>query len=124
MDQVLWWSATIIAVGGALGVIWKVITPVFKRLKTLINSLDLFTRDWFGEEATPGRVAVPGVMERLNAIDGQFKNNGGSSMKDSMDEMHKDIKEVKFRLDEGNDRFLQNEKRIEKLESSMTNFKR
>lgn len=119
MDQVLWWSATIIAVGGALGVIWKLVTPILLKIKKLIDSLDMFTRDWFGEDATPGRPAVPGVMERLNALDGQFKNNGGSSMKDSLDKIGKDVSEIKGRLDEGSARFEELEKELAEVEKKV-----
>lgn len=45
-------------------------------------------RDWEGEEAEPGRAAVPGVMERLNKLDGELSNNGGSTTKDKVDKLY------------------------------------
>jgi len=39
-------------------------------------------RDWSGEEAGPGRDCVPGIMERLNKLDGELSQNGGTSTKD------------------------------------------
>ena len=51
--------------------------------------LEKFRRDWEGEPGGPGRDAVPGVMERLNRLDGELSNNGGSSMKDAIDRIEK-----------------------------------
>lgn len=45
-------------------------------------------RDWEGEEQSPGRDRVPGVMERLNKLDGELSNNGGSTTKDKVDQLH------------------------------------
>ena len=79
--------------------------------------------DWAGEEARPGRDRVPGVMERLNDIDGELKNNGGSSIKDAVDRIEKNVntlatdsKEIKKRLEEGDKKFNQIEKRLSNLE--------
>jgi hypothetical protein len=41
------------------------------------------------EEASPGRARVPGVMERLNRLDGELSNNGGSSVKDAIERIEK-----------------------------------
>jgi hypothetical protein len=120
MDNViLMWATAVIAVGGALGVLWKLITPVARKTKSLLNSLDRFTTDWFGEEAAPGRDRVPGVMERLNNIDGELKHNGGSTMKDAIKRIENTQKaiiqtqdKITERLDEGNNRFESLEKRL------------
>lgn len=105
MDQVQLWATWIVGVGAAAAVLWKIISPVWKRTKKLLNSLDLFTRDWFGEEASPGRDKVPGVMERLNNIDGELKHNGGSTMKDAIKRIENKLKAIDDRLEEGNRRF-------------------
>lgn len=68
--------------------------------------------DWAGEEAREGRDATPGVMERLNNIDGELKRNGGSSLKDSVDRIHD-------RLDEGNKQFAKFDKRIFQIEKQL-----
>jgi len=79
--------------------------------------------DWFGIEPRPGRSRTKGVMERLNEIDGELKNNGGSSIKDAVDRIEKDVKElsmdtkgIKKRLEDGDQRFDQIEKRLNNLE--------
>lgn len=105
MNTVLMWATTIIALGGAVGVVWKLTKPIVKKTKKLLEALDRFVRDWEGEEAAPGRDAIPGVMERLNKIDGELKHNGGSSMKDSLRRIEKKIAQIDERLEEGNKRF-------------------
>ena len=111
-DVILSWAAAIIAVGGALGVLWKLISPLIKKTQKLLDSLSRFTADWFGEEASPGRDRIPGVMERLNRIDGELKHNGGSSMKDALKRIEKKISEIDDRLEEGAKRFEDIEKKV------------
>jgi hypothetical protein len=106
------WAAGVVVIGGALGVIWKILVPLFKKTKILLDDLNRFTIDWFGEEKSPGRDRVPGVMERLNKIDGELKHNGGSSMKDAIKRIEQKLTEIDERLDEGNQRFERIEKRI------------
>jgi hypothetical protein len=70
-----------------------------------MDAWDDFHRDWAGEPASPGRSAVPGVMERLNRIDGELKRNGGSSMKDAITRIEKKLEQIDARLEDGNKRF-------------------
>lgn len=117
LDQtILTWCAAIIAIGGALGVLWKLLKPLCDRVHKAMDSWDSFIRDWAGESSAPGRGAVPGVMERLNRIDGELKRNGGSSMKDAINRVEQTQKQILERLDEGNQRFVDVERRIERLE--------
>jgi hypothetical protein len=112
MNQVTMWATTIIAIGGALGVIWTVTRPLIRKTRSLLESLSSFVKDWEGEEATPGRDAVPGVMERLNRIDGELKHNGGSSMKDAVKRIEKKLAQIDERLEEGNKRFESLEEKV------------
>jgi len=51
--------------------------------------MERFMRDWEGEEVSPGRDAVPGVMERLNRMDGELSQNGGfTTVKDRVDRLY------------------------------------
>lgn len=109
---ILAWAGSIIAVGGAATVLWKIINPLVKKTKALMEALDLFTRDWFGEEEAPGRDRVPGVMERLNNIDGELKHNGGSTMKDAVKRIEQKLTKIDARLKEGDERMSNIEKRI------------
>jgi len=113
MDQVvLYWAAGIITVGTALGMIGMALKRVYRRVQDFMDNWDQFHRDWAGEPAMPGRSAVPGVMERLNRIDGELKRNGGSSMKDAINRVEKKLAQIDARLEEGNKRFEDIEIRI------------
>jgi len=113
MDQiVLYWAAAVITVGTALGMLWRLLRPVCARLHVLMDNWDTFMRDWAGEPASPGRSAVPGVMERLNRIDGELKRNGGSSMKDALTRVEKKLEQIDARLETGNARFEKIEEQI------------
>ena len=83
---------TIGAIAGAVSAVIVVLAVPIKKLKTFFTWLDKFRRDWEGEEAEPGRDRVPGVMERLNRLDGELSNNGGSSLKDA-------VQRIEFKLD-------------------------
>jgi hypothetical protein len=113
MEQiVLYWAAGAITVGTALGMLWRLLRPFYARLHVLMDNWDSFMRDWSGEPSAPGRSAVPGVMERLNRIDGELKRNGGSSMKDAINRVEKKLEQIDSRLEEGNKRFEEIEERI------------
>jgi hypothetical protein len=113
MDQViLYWAAGVITVGSALGMLLMVLKRLYKRVQGFMDTWDQFHRDWDGEPAMPGRSAVPGVMERLNRIDGELKRNGGSSMKDAINRVEKKLEQIDARLDAGNKRFDEIEMRI------------
>ena len=108
----LYWAAGLITVGTAVGMLWRLLKPLCARLHQLMDNWDAFMRDWAGEPASPGRSAVPGVMERLNRIDGELKRNGGSSMKDTLNRVDKKLGQIDARLEEGNKRFEYIEERI------------
>ena len=80
--------ATIGIVAGALISLGVLLSPFYKKVKRWAEWMERFMRDWEGEEASPGRDAVPGVMERLNKLDGELSNNGGSTTKDKVDKLY------------------------------------
>ena len=113
MDQtIFYWAAAIVAVGSALVMLWKLIKPICDRIHNFMDAWDAFLRDWAGEPASPGRSAVPGVMERLNRIDGELKRNGVSSMKDALNRVEKMLEQIDARLEDGNKRFDSIEEKI------------
>lgn len=113
MEQiVLYWAAGVVTIGTAIGMLWRLLRPFYARLHVLMDNWDAFMRDWSGEPAKPGRSAVPGVMERLNRIDGELKRNGGSSMKDSITRVEKKLEQIDARLEDGNKRFELLEEKI------------
>jgi len=86
----------IVQIAAALGTIlgaWlllaRVIFPIMKSAKKVIDQVDDFMEDWKGTETREGRIGTPGVMSRLNKIDGELSHNGGSSIKDAVDRIEK-----------------------------------
>jgi hypothetical protein len=77
------------ATASAIASVFFVIAPTVRKTRSMVEWLEKFRRDWEGEEASPGRDKVPGVMERLNRLDGELSHNGGSSMKDAIDRIEK-----------------------------------
>ena len=77
------------ATASALASLYFVIAPSVRKIRSMMEWLEKFRRDWEGEPGGPGRDAVPGVMERLNRLDGELSHNGGSSMKDAIDRIEK-----------------------------------
>ena len=81
--------ATIGIVAGALISLGVLLSPLYKKLKRWGQWMERFMRDWEGEEASPGRDAVPGVMQRLNNMDGELRQNGGfTTVKDRVDRLY------------------------------------
>jgi hypothetical protein len=104
-----------------LGVILAIGRAVFKWIRGFDKRWDTFMRDWAGTPAEPGRDAVPGVMERLNRMDGELKHNGGSTMKDAVKRIEKKLDGIETRLIAGDNRFNEVESRIEELEQGDVN---
>jgi hypothetical protein len=82
------------AILGLIVLVGRVLYPPYLVLKTFLNWLDKFRRDWEGEPAEPGRDRTPGVMERLNRLDGELQNNGGTSLKDAVNRIETKICEI------------------------------
>jgi|TARA_R110000803_G_scaffold20593_5_gene52826 hypothetical protein len=102
--------ATTVAIilGGWFAVV-KFISPFRKRVSLWVQTWEKFMRDWAGTDAEPGRDAVPGVMQRLNKIDGELSHNGGKSIKDVVDRIDK-------RLVDGDKKFDDLYSRLDKLD--------
>lgn len=113
---VLQFAGGITIILGAYFSIVKFLIPLFKRIYKWFVSWELFLIDWSGEDARPGRDRIPGVMERLNAIDGELKHNGGSSVKDAVDRIEIKINEVDERLLSGDNKFDEISQKIKGLE--------
>lgn len=100
------------AVLAAAFALQKFIRPLISKTRTLARDWEQFLTDWTGEEARPGRDRIPGVMERLNRIDGELTHNGGSSIKDSIGRIEK-------RLMEGDNKFDELSQRVSDLEAKL-----
>jgi hypothetical protein len=97
------------------GVIVGISRAVFKWIRGFDKRWETFMRDWSGEPAAPGRDATPGVMERLNKIDGELKHNGGSTMKDAIRRIETKLQKIDERLEEGNLRFESIDNELQQL---------
>lgn len=82
-------AGIIIVITGAILGLTQVVLPLYRKVNRLFDTWSSFVRDWNGEPEEPGREAVPGVMQRLNKLDGELSHNGGSSLKDAVDRLEK-----------------------------------
>lgn len=108
--NILMWATGITAVAAALFALDKLTKPLRERISNLIRNTEQFVRDWGGEPAAPGRAAVPGVMERLNRMDGELSKNSGKSIKDT-------VNRIERRLIEGDKKFDDLYSRLDKIEN-------
>lgn len=104
------------SVATALGVIFR---PGYKKLKELSGWFDHFQRDWMGEEESPGRDRVPGVMERLNKLDGELSQNGGKSTKDVANKVLYKQERLEEKVDMMLEAFVEMGERLIKIEDSL-----
>lgn len=108
-------SGSIVAISAAGFAVAKLLRPFFKKVSHLMATTDHFLRDWAGEPAEPGRDKVPGVMERLNKIDGELSRNGGKSVKDTINRVEKDVSQLRAILTEFAVRLEVVERAVEKV---------
>jgi len=88
----------------AVAIAYKMMLKPMKACKSFFSWVNKFRRDWEGEEADTGRDAVPGVMERLNVLDGELSRNGGKSLKDYVVRLESKLDKLVKRLDGIEDR--------------------
>lgn len=91
-------ATAITAVLTAVFLVKRFVAPAVKRLNRFLDWQDQFRLDWQGEPARAGRDATLGVMERLNRLDGELSRNGGTSVKDVVETMQKDVGSINKRL--------------------------
>ena len=95
--------STLETVGLILGILGggsALLYPLLKKLNSMFKTWSRFITDWEGEEAAPGRDAVPGVMARLNKLDGELTHNGGKSVKDVVVRLEKRQDKLETKLEE------------------------
>ena len=114
---------TIGIVAGALISLGVLLSPFYKKIKRWAQWMERFMRDWEGEEAGPGRDSVPGVMERLNKLDGELSNNGGSTTKDKVDKLYYNQTQVIKVQDQMLEAFVEMGERLISIENCLTQDK-
>lgn len=97
MEDILYWAAGIVTVGGALALLWKAITATLRTGR----KWDMFLEDWHGTEARPGRPAVPGIMQRMVDLEEGLRQirhevfpNSGGSLRDAVDRLERQASEL------------------------------
>ena len=116
--------ATIGIVAGALISIGVLLSPLYKRVKRFMEWMERFMRDWEGEEAAPGRDRVPGVMERLNKMDGELSQNGGyTTVKDRVDRLYDNQARVIETQEKMLEAFVEMGERLIAIENCLTDTK-
>ena len=77
-----------------------VLYPLFRKINKLFKTWSRFIIDWEGSDADSGRDAVPGVMARLNKLDGELSHNGGKSVKDVVNRLERRQDKLEKKLEE------------------------
>ena len=109
-------------VAGALISLGVLLSPLYKKTKRFMQWMERFMRDWEGEEASPGRDAVPGVMERLNNMDGELSQNGGyTTVKDRVDRLYENQSRVISNQDTMLEAFVEMGERLIAIEKCLSN---
>lgn len=80
MDDLTWLAGLISVISVIVGAVWAMLRPI----RAQLHRWEAFWDDWQGTPARPGHGEVPGVMQRLQSIDGELTRNGGSSLKDQV----------------------------------------
>ena len=114
LDNFLYYVGALIAVITLWISIRKLTAPWRQKVNQTRVWLDKFMRDWSGEDEEEGRAAVPGVMERLNKLDGELTHNGGSSLKDKVEKTQKSVDEMAKSVGAM-------DKRLERIEKAIVN---
>ena len=90
VDDLTWLAGLISVITVIAGAAWAMLRP----LKRQADRIEAFWEDWIGTPAGPGRSAVPGVMERLQSIDGELQRNGGNSLKNQVHQISRKVDEL------------------------------
>lgn len=88
VDTLVIWSLAVVAVAGALALAWRAARAV----RRIAARVDDFVDDWQGVPSRPGVAERPGVMARLDRIEGRISRvehelqpNSGRSLRDAVD---------------------------------------
>ena len=109
-------------VTGALISLGVILRPAYKKLKEFAEWMDRFKRDWEGTPEEPGRDAIPGIMERMNRMDGELSRNGGfTTVKDRVDRLYDNQQRVIETQDKMLEAFVEMGERLISIETWLTN---
>lgn len=82
------YAGVVVSVAAAVGVLWRIaLRRPIARLQNYLDWNEQFRADWEGtplDEDRPWLPHSPSVLERLNALDGEFHDDGNGSLKSSV----------------------------------------
>jgi hypothetical protein len=108
-------------VTGALISLGVVLRPAYKKFKEFAEWMERFKRDWEGTPEEPGRDAIPGIMERMNRMDGELSRNGGfTTVKDRVDRLYENQQKVIETQDKLLEAFVEMGERLITIENCLT----
>lgn len=91
VESILFWIGAITGLIAFITLLHRTfLIPVYRKYKWHEN----FRKMWDGVEATDTMKEIPGVIKRLNRIDGELKSNGGSTMKDVVNKNNENIEKM------------------------------
>ena len=90
MDDLTWLAGLISVISVIVGAVWAMLRPI----RAQLHRWEAFWDDWQGTPARPGHGEVPGVMQRLQSIDGELTRNGGSSLKDQVHQINRKVDDL------------------------------
>jgi HAMP domain-containing protein len=97
-------TVTVVAITGALAAVISALVAVLllmfqvrsqnrtiqRQNEEQLRKQRIFESDWNGEPARPGVPGRAGIMERVAAIEGELKPNGGGSLRDSVNRLERE----------------------------------
>ena len=96
-------AGTITVILGAALILWRVLSPVFKKIFGSLEWLSDFRLSWEGtppDPDQPWQPHIPGVMARLNRLDGEFADDGNGSLKSSVRRIEQTVNSIAARQGE------------------------
>lgn len=87
IDQIAIWCAVLAAIAGGAALLWRLL----RGIRALINRVDQFLEDWIGVPDRPGVPGRRGVMERLEWVEHELKPNSGTSLRDAVNRVEKQL---------------------------------
>jgi hypothetical protein len=113
------YAGIITAVVAAATVIYRLtLRPVVQRMKAYLDWNDRFRTEWEGVPIDPDRPwepHSPGVLERLNNLDGEFHDDGNGSLKSSVRRIERAVNQMSSQVTSALDKM---DERITRLEES------
>lgn len=115
------YAGIVTAVVAALTVLYRLtVRPISQRMRAYLDWNDRFRADWEGAPVDPDRPwepHSPGVLERLNALDGEFHDDGNGSLKSSVRRIERAVNQMSAQVGQALERMDERITRIEERQA-------